>query len=55
MARRLGHIENINANESAEQVIHGYVEQVRSRIAWLIEQARALRAGTLKPEELELR
>ncbi|MCB1737023.1 MAG: FAD-dependent oxidoreductase, partial [Gammaproteobacteria bacterium] len=25
VARRLGHIENINANESAEQVIHGYV------------------------------
>ena len=39
----------------ADEVIHGYVEQVRSRIAWLIEQARALRAGTLKPEELELR
>lgn len=39
----------------ADDVIHSYVEQVRARIAWLIEQARALRAGTLKPEELELR
>ena len=25
VARRLGHIENINPNESAEQVIHGYI------------------------------
>ena len=25
VARRLGHIENNNANESAEQVIHGYI------------------------------
>ena len=39
----------------ADDVIHSYVEQVRARIAWLIEQARALRAGTLRPEELELR
>ena len=39
----------------ADEVVHGYVEQVRARIAWLIEQARALRAGTLSEEELELR
>ena len=39
----------------ADEVILGYVEQVRARIAWLIEQARALREGTLREEELELR
>ncbi len=39
----------------ADEVILGYVEQVRARIAWLIEQARALRDGSMKPEELELR
>ena len=38
-----------------DDVIAGYVEQVRARIGWLIEQGRALREGRMQPEELELR
>jgi 1-acyl-sn-glycerol-3-phosphate acyltransferase len=41
-------------NES-DTVIRDYVDQVRNRIAWLLEQGHALREGKKKPEELELR
>lgn len=39
----------------ADAVILGYVDEVRARIAWLIEQGRALRNGEMTPDELELR
>lgn len=37
-----------------DTTIAGYVEAVRQRIGWLLEQGQALRDGYLSPEELEL-
>lgn len=37
-----------------DETIAGYVEQVRLRIKWLIEQGRMLREGKLDPTDLEL-
>jgi len=38
----------------SDDIIAGYVEQVRLRIKWLIEQGRELREGKLDPNDLEL-
>lgn len=38
----------------SDTVIRGYVDQVRTRIAWLIEQGREVHEGRMSPEELEL-
>ncbi len=37
-----------------DEIVLGYVEQVRGRIAWLIEQGRALRNGEIVAGDLEL-
>jgi len=37
-----------------DATIAAHVEQVRRRIAWLLEQGTALRAGHMEPHELEL-
>ena len=43
-----------DGNET-DATIREYVEQVRDRLRWLIQQGRDLREGRLRPEELELR
>lgn len=37
-----------------DEIVLGYVEQVRGRIAWLIEQGRKLRNGEMVADDLEL-
>lgn len=37
-----------------DEIVLGYVEQVRARIAWLIEQGRSLRDGHIVAGDLEL-
>lgn len=38
----------------SDTVIRGYVDQVRTRIAWLIEQGREIHEGRMSPDDLEL-
>jgi len=40
--------------DESDAIIAGYVEEVRARIGWLIEQGQGLREGRLSAQELEL-